>query len=108
MEIAQYLLKLFFEVSKSHEETLNKASKPKEFEDDADDENELDYQQIVLLVLNTIYFLILKADKDALKQCISVCPRKYANKVMETFQEPVETESLKACSQKLKDVLEIE
>ncbi|XP_075169095.1 protein SAAL1 [Haematobia irritans] len=105
LEIAQCLLKLHFNVSAIHENT--KPPKTNDFESDEDDDGKFeDYDLLLTVLLNTIYFLIHKADKDMLKQFISVCPRKYISKLMDTLQEPIESESLKSCYDKLKDALE--
>ncbi|XP_013108627.1 protein saal1 [Stomoxys calcitrans] len=106
LDIAQCLLKLHFNVSSTIEENLTKDPKANDFESVDDGMEQVEYEQVLAIILNTINFLILKVDKDALKQCISLCPRKYVMKVMDTFQEPIESESLKTCYSKLKDALE--
>lgn len=108
MEIAQHLLKFHFIASKCLEERLIKSQKKNDFEDDTDDANDIDYDVLLTVILNTIYFLILKADKDMLSQCFSICPRKYSIILLDSFQQPIESESLKTCYIKLKDVLKTE
>lgn len=104
MDILKYLLKLLYDVDKEQEKQLNKTTH--DFEsDDEDEDTEIDHQISYSLILNTLHYLILKTDKKQLKQCLETNPRNYSLKLLESFQEPLETEYLKNCYQKLKDVL---
>lgn len=104
LDILKYLLKLLYDVHKEQEKQLQK-SPANDFESDNDD-IEIDHQISYTLILNTLYYLILKADKETLKQYIGQCPRMYSMKLLESFEQPLETEYMKNCYQKLKEVLE--
>lgn len=99
------MLKLLYEVDKEQEKQLQKSSKAKDFESD-DDDTEIDHQISYTLILNTLYYLVLKADKETLKQYVSACPLKYSVKLLESFEQPLETEYMKNCYQNLKKALD--
>lgn len=105
MDILKYLLKLLYDVDKEQEKQLSKTTHDFETEDE-DEDNEIDHQISYSLILNTLHYLILKTDKEQLKQCLEANPRNYSIKLLDSFQLPLETEYLKNCYQKLKDVLD--
>ncbi|KAM7341900.1 protein SAAL1 [Cochliomyia hominivorax] len=105
LDILKYLLQLLHDVDKEQEKLMQKSEQNNDFESDNDD-TEIDHQISYTLILNTLYYLLLKADKDKLKQYISECPRLYAEKLLESFEQPLETDYMKNCYQKLKEALD--
>ncbi|XP_023306741.2 protein SAAL1 [Lucilia cuprina] len=109
LDIFSYLLKLFYHVDKEQEKQLQKtaaASNEFESDNDDDDDNEIDHQISYTIILNTLYYLLLKADKDLLKQYVAACPRIYSVKLLESFEQPLETDYMKNCYGKLKEALD--
>ncbi|XP_073811596.1 protein saal1 [Musca autumnalis] len=107
LEIAQKLLKLHYKVSICMEERLKKSNKTNDFEESTDDENDVDFELLLSTILSIILFIILKTDDQTLEQCFTVCPRKYAIKLLDTFTQPIENDALKSCYSKLKDLLKV-
>lgn len=92
----------------SLEERLKKTAKTNDFEESSDDDdNDANFELLLSTVLSTILFIILKTDDQTLRQCFTICPRKYAMQLFDTFTQPIENESLKACYNKLKDILKV-
>ncbi|XP_065369706.1 protein saal1 [Calliphora vicina] len=106
LDIVRYLLKLLYHVDKEQEKQLQKSATANDFESDDDDDTEIDHQISYTIILNTLYYLVLKADKEILKQYVSTCPRMYTVKLLESFEQPLETEYMKNCYQKLKEALD--
>lgn len=101
--ILSCLLKLLYAVD---EEQTKKNHTFSQYNGSESDDDEIDHQISYTLVLNSLHYLIFKADSEMLKQYIYECPRIYIEKLLQTFEEPFDSEYVKSCYLKLKTVLD--